>query len=208
MGLAGRGDSTSAVTVPLLNNPSAALAAHAAVAATSRAGLPAPPPCNRSEVEAGLCLPLRHLAAFTAAFLAFDHPLAATFGARGFSSIGRHRPASPPRVSRGCRNFVQTEPLVQGAARVHRVGNARPILPGRADAASTRSLDGDFPPPNPLRSGDGAGQCHQNCRAYGTLAGQMRRLRRVEHKKSTRRTTPSACCERCSRVSGASSPIP
>src|SRR5262245_9721592 len=58
------------------------LAAHAAVAVTSRAGLPPPRPCKRSEVEAGLCQPLRLVAAFAVAFLAFDHNLSATFWER------------------------------------------------------------------------------------------------------------------------------
>jgi len=85
------------------------LAAHAAVAVTSRAGLPPPRPRKRSEVEAGLCQPLRLAAAFAVAFLAFDHALAATLSARGFTSTGHnHCPASSPRVSRGCRGLGST----------------------------------------------------------------------------------------------------
>jgi len=85
------------------------LAAHAAVAVTSRAGLPPPRPCKRSEVEAGLCQPLRLVAAFAVALLAFDHALAATLSARGFTSIGHnHCPASSPRVSRGWRGLGST----------------------------------------------------------------------------------------------------
>jgi len=102
------------------------LAAQSAVAVTSRAGLPAPRPCKRSEVEAGLCQPLRLVAAFAVAFLAFDHTLAATLWARGSTSIGRnHRPASSPRVSRGCRSLGSTGTACAGAARVHKVGSPR-----------------------------------------------------------------------------------
>src|SRR5262245_6615441 len=143
-----RGDPTSAtVTVPLPKDRVLAptLAAHDAVALTSRAGFPPPPPGNRSEVVAGLCQPLRRLAALAAAFLAFDHALAATFSARGSTWIGRsHCPASSPRVQSRLSPFSFNRTACTRGARVHKAGNRGRSLRRRAGAASGLSPDGDL----------------------------------------------------------------